>query len=136
MAKSTVAVKFRREAIRRNGRVEWAKAVACAFAIACLMAGGLASHAWRTSAKQTDANHNRPRSPSIPEEQQELLRKARLGKVLSADGRNCRAMIFNNISGQSHDGGLTSCSEQIGANGKYEYPGNRLKSIRDGFSKE
>jgi hypothetical protein len=120
--------------IRRSDRIEWGRAVTCILAIFGLMVLVLAANDWRITAKQTDTRRDQPpSSASTHEEQQELLRRARIGKVLSPDGRNCRAMIFDNMTGQRHDGGITACDE---TNGKYDYPANRIKSIRDRFSKE
>jgi hypothetical protein len=91
----------------------------------------LAANDWRITAKQTDTRRDRPLpSARSHEEQQELLRRARTGKILSPDGANCRAMIFDNMTGKSRDGGITACEE---TNGKYDYPANRIKSIRDRF---
>jgi hypothetical protein len=117
--------------IRRNDRIEWGRAVACVLAICGLIVLVLAANDWRITAKRTDTGRDRlPSSARTHEEQQELLRRARTGKILSPDGANCRAMIFDNMTGQSHDGGITACDE---TNGKYDYPTNRIKSIRDRF---
>lgn len=63
-----------------------------------------------------------------------------LGKIVVTDGDNCRKLEFDNMTGSVKDADRVSCDAQrlngsSAAGPQYQYPTNRLDSVRRGFSK-
>lgn len=123
--------------IRRSDQIKWGTAVACVLVAFFSIVLVLAGYNWHVTADQTEIHRDRQsRSENANQEQTQLPSNLRVGKVLSREGRHCREMVFDNATGRSQDGGFVACYEESAANGKYDYPSTRLKSIRNQFSKE